>query len=115
MDQTSTTSGHQHKPLVDQVEEVHEEPSELEGEATLERPAPRHIQQHHPCQQIIINLHERTTRHKWENSLEGPEKNGAPFYGLRTVKLPSISVVIFLFPSMTLQLDPLASIRSCLR
>ena len=104
MDQTSTTSGHQHKPLVDQVEEVHEEPSELEGEATLERLAPRHIQQHHPSQQIIINLHERTTRHKWENSLEGPEKNGAPFYDLRKVKFPSISLVSFLFSSVALPL-----------
>jgi len=44
-DTTSTTPGHQHEPLHDQVEEeIQEEPAEVEGEATSERQAPRHIQ-----------------------------------------------------------------------
>ena len=62
-DTTSTTLGHQHEPLHDQVEEeIQEEPAEVEGEATSERQAPRHIQRRHPPQQMIGNLHERTTR-----------------------------------------------------
>jgi len=44
------------------------------------------------------------------NSLERSGKNGAPFYGLRIVKLPSISLVSFSFPStalpLVLQLNP---------
>jgi len=40
-DTTSTTPGHQHEPLHDQVEEeIHEELAEVEGESTLERQAP---------------------------------------------------------------------------
>ena len=40
----------------------------------------------------------------WENSLEGLEKNDAPFYSPGTMKLPSIALVSFSFPSMALPL-----------
>ena len=63
-DSTSTTPSHQHVPLHDQAEEeVQANLVAVEGEATSEREAPRHIQCRHPRQQMTCNLHERTTRH----------------------------------------------------
>ena len=46
---------------------VDHEPAAIEGEAISERTAPRHIQRHHPPQQMIGNLNERTTRYKSRN------------------------------------------------
>jgi hypothetical protein len=63
-DTTSTTPGHQHEPPHDQVEEVQEDPAEVEGKATSKHVTPRYIHRRHPPQQMIGNLNERTTRHK---------------------------------------------------
>jgi hypothetical protein len=61
-DTTSTTPGHQHEPPHDQVEEVQEDPAEVEGKATSKHVTPRYIHRRHPPQQMIGNLNERTTR-----------------------------------------------------
>ena len=60
--------------------------------------------------QILKAVEAKMYQRYRENSLEGLGKNGAPFYGLGTVKLSFISLVSFLFLPMTLPLDPLASI-----
>jgi len=60
---TSTTSGLHQVFWDEDIDDDQVALAAVEGEATSERRAPRHIQRHHPPQQMIGNLHEHTTRH----------------------------------------------------
>jgi len=51
-----------------------------------------------------ITFHCQQPNKERKISLEGPKKNDAPIYGPEIVKLPSIALVLFSFPSMTLLL-----------
>ena len=56
----------------------------------------------HQSMVVAPSVSTRTHDFPWENSLCGPRRNEAPFYGSEMFGLPSLTMFLFCIPSMAL-------------